>query len=226
MRSCSLVLLTFLAASAAGARPGWAADAEVWQAGAAKVVWGLALASAVDAALGSAPVPLSSRLSTSLEMCSLEFASLPSRAELEARANSADGFVSRHARWVLKEWPNPGDRPADYRLPVQVVVLGQRLILVALGGEPVVDYSLRLKKELAGKDRLVWVAGCSNLVNAYVPSRRVLLEGGYEGTEAVISQSLPGPFHLDLEERIVGAVHRQARRALEAAESPHGCTAR
>ena len=56
---------------------------------------------------------------------------------------------------------------------------------------------------------MVWVAGYSNLVHAYVPSRRVLLEGGYEGTEAVIYQSLPGPFAVELEDRIIESVHRQ-----------------
>lgn len=173
---------------------------------------GLALASAVEAALVPAPVVLSPTLASSLEMCPLAYAPLPPRAELEARASSGNGFVSRHARWILKEWPNPGDHPAEYRLPVQVTVLGQKLLLVALGGEPVVDYSLRLKKELSSDQRLVWVAGYSNLVNAHVPSRRVLLEGGYEGTEAVIYQSLPGPFRDDVEERIIGAVHKQARQ--------------
>ncbi len=174
---------------------------------------GLALASAVETGLASTPVPLSPTISASLEMCPLAFAPLPPRSDLEARANSGDGFVSRHARWVLKQWPNPGDQPADYLLPVQLVVLGQRLTLVALGGEPVVDYSIRLKRELSGEQRLVWVASYANLVNAYVPSRRVLLEGGYEGTEAVIYQSLPCPFRTDAEERIVESVLRQANLA-------------
>ena len=172
---------------------------------------GLALASAVEAGLAAAPVRLSATLSTSLEMCPLAFAPLPPRADLEERAKSGDGFVSRHARWILKQWPNPGDRPADYQLPVQVVVLGEKLTLAALGGEPVVDYSIRLKRELASDGRFVWVAGYANLVNAYVPSRRVLQEGGYEGTQAVIYQSLPGPFQTDVEERIVASVHRQAK---------------
>jgi neutral ceramidase len=154
---------------------------------------------------------MSATLSTSLEMCPLAFAPLPPRADLEARAKSGDGFVSRHARWVLKQWPNPGDQPTDYQIPVQVVVLGQKVTLVALGGEPVVDYSIRLKRELASAGRFVWVAGYANLVNAYVPSRRVLQEGGYEGTQAVIYQSLPGPFRSDIEDRIVASVQRQAK---------------
>ncbi len=173
---------------------------------------GLALASAVEAALVPAPVPLSAALSTTMEMCPLAFAPLQ-RADLEVRATSANGFVSRHARWVLSEWPKQEDHPADYQYPVQVVVLGHKLALVALGGEPVVDYSIRLKTELSKEMPFVWVAGYSNLVNAYIPSSRVLQEGGYEGTEAVIYQSLPGPFRQDLEERIVESVHSQVKSA-------------
>ena len=170
---------------------------------------GLALAAAVEAGLAAKPLNLDPKLSKSLEVCPLPFAPLPPRAELEARAKSPNGFVSRNARWVLKEWPNPGDRPPDYPLPVQVLELGGKLTLVALGGEPVVDYALRLKGELRGEGKPVWVAGYSNLVHAYVPTRRVLLEGGYEGTEAVIYQSLPGPFSVEIEDRIVESVHRQ-----------------
>ena len=180
---------------------------------------GLALASAVEGALVPAPLQLNPAMTVSMEMCPLPFAPLPTRAILESRAKSADGFVSRHARWVLQQWPKPGDHPKDYLLPVQVVVLGQKLILVALGGEPVVDYSIRLKKELGIDQRPVWVAGYSNLVHAYVPSRRVLLEGGYEGNEAVIYQSLPGPFAPELEDKIVESVHRQVKQSRENAQA-------
>ncbi len=170
---------------------------------------GNSLASAVEAALATQPVVLEPTLLASLTMCALPFAPLPDRLTLEQRAASPDGFVSRHARWILREWPKEGDQPADYHLPVQVIALGSKLMIVALGGEPVVDYALRFKSELATTGRTVWVCGYSNLVNAYLPNRRVLLEGGYEGTEAVIYQSLPGPFRLEVEQLVADAVHRQ-----------------
>lgn len=177
---------------------------------------GEALAAAVERGLAGEPVALPPRLAGSLAICPLPFAPLPPRADLEARAASPNGFVSRHARFVLDRWPNPGEQPPEYPLPVQVVDVGGGLMLVALGGEPMADYSLRLKRELAAAGRRVWVAGYSNLVHAYVPTKRVLAEGGYEGTEAVIYQSLPGPFADDCEERIVESVRRQAA-AIDAA---------
>ena len=87
-------------------------------------------------------------------------------------------------------------RPA-HAYPVQVIRFGADLTLVALGSEVVVDYSLRLKKELAGA-AAVWIAGYSNDYNGYIPSRRVLKEGGYEA-KAGWAESV--------EERVVAKVH-------------------
>jgi hypothetical protein len=77
---------------------------------------------------------------------------------------------------------------------------------VALGGEVVVDYALRLAREYSG--RRMWVAGYSNDVFGYVPSLRVLHEGGYEGGDAMIYYARPGPFGESVEELIVGKVHQ------------------
>ncbi|MCP4782035.1 MAG: hypothetical protein GY903_19015 [Fuerstiella sp.] len=93
----------------------------------------------------------------------------------------------------------PDDRP-DFPYPVQVIRFGDDLMLVALGNEVVVDYSLRLKEELFRPDGpSVWVAGYSNVYDGYIPSRRVLLEGGYEARSR--------PWKPELEERIIGKVH-------------------
>ena len=88
----------------------------------------------------------------------------------------------------------------DFAYPVQVIRLGDDLMLVALGNEVVVDYSLRLKRELSKKDGpAIWVAGYSNVYDGYIPSRRVLLEGGYEARSR--------PWKPELEQRIIGQVH-------------------
>jgi hypothetical protein len=92
------------------------------------------------------------------------------------------------------------DRP-PFPYPVQVIRFGGDLMLVALASEVVVDYSLRLKLELSKPDGpVVWIAGYSNVYAGYVPSRRVLLEGGYEAESR--------PWDPGLEERIVGKVHQ------------------
>lgn len=89
---------------------------------------------------------------------------------------------------------------ADVAYPVQVVRFGGDLMLIALGSEVVVDYSLRLKAELGSEDGpAIWVAGYSNVYDGYIPSRRVLLEGGYEAQSR--------PWNPSLEERIIEKVH-------------------
>ena len=80
-----------------------------------------------------------------------------------------------------------------------------------MAGEVVVDYALRLKTEIA--DSAVWVAGYSNDVFGYVPSLRVLQEGGYEGGGAMRYTNLPGPFASSIEERIMGKLHEMVDKA-------------
>jgi hypothetical protein len=90
------------------------------------------------------------------------------------------------------------DKPKhDYT--AQVIRLGDEVTLVALSSETVVDYSLRLKREIGTP--VVWVAGYSNDVVGYVPSRRVAGEGGYEAGY---------DFTFDVEEKIIKLVHELA----------------
>ena len=86
---------------------------------------------------------------------------------------------------------------ADHPYPVQVIKIGNELTFITLGSEVVVDYSLRFKKEFAGAAGL-WVAGYSNDYTGYVPSLRVLKEGGYEAAAGWAE---------DVEDRIAKKVH-------------------
>jgi hypothetical protein len=91
--------------------------------------------------------------------------------------------------------------------PIQVWRLGGDVLWVALGGEVVVDYDLRLKKELGGGPA-VWVTAYANDVMAYIPSARVLKEGGYEADSSMIYYGFPGKWSPAIEEKIVATVHK------------------
>ena len=117
---------------------------------------------------------------------------------------------------MLAKLDQDGTLPASYAYPVQVAHFGEDLILTALGGEVVVDYSLRLKRELAGR-AAVWIAGYSNDVMGYIPSRRVREEGGYEGETAMRHTSHPAPWAPELEEQIIAKVHELHRQLRPAA---------
>jgi hypothetical protein len=174
---------------------------------------GRALALAVEAALQTPPKPLGGPLCLAFADVTLDFAPLPPRAELEKIAATTKEPESGHAKRMLKELQETGRIRSTYPCPVQVVRFGRDLTLVAIGGETVVDYSLRLKRELAGPS--VWVAGYSNDVFTYLPSARVLKEGGYEAGQASMWGSLPGPFTDTVEQRVVGKALELARMPIE-----------
>lgn len=62
-------------------------------------------------------------------------------------------------------------------------------------------YALRCKADFAGP--FVWVAGYCDDVFAYLPSRCVLLEGGYEGRDGIIHQLTATPFLPNVEQRVL-----------------------
>ncbi|MCS7306295.1 MAG: neutral/alkaline non-lysosomal ceramidase N-terminal domain-containing protein [Thermoguttaceae bacterium] len=100
----------------------------------------------------------------------------PTEAHLKTLANRQD-YQGRWARRLLAERTEGKSWPTAYpAYPVQVWRLGQQL-WIALGGEVVVDYQIRLR-QIYGPT--TWVVGYANDVMAYIPSHRVWQEGGYE----------------------------------------------
>jgi hypothetical protein len=166
--------------------------------------YGKQLAVAVDEVLKEKLTPIAPRLRVRAAQVPLEFAHVPTREEVEADAKNADRYVSARARHYLALLDAGKSIPQAYSYPIQVWRLGDELVFVTLGGEVVVDYALRLKAEYGG--RQTWVAGYTNDVMAYIPSRRVLAEGGYEGGGAMVYYSLPSPWAPSVEEKIIGAV--------------------
>jgi len=169
---------------------------------------GRALANGVEAALLTVAKPIRGPLVAEMKEITLDFAPVPSRAELEKIASSAKDPDRGHARRLLQELEREGKIRSTYPYLVQVIRFGEDLTIIALAGEVVVDYSLRLKRELGPS---AWVMGYCNDVFGYVPSTRVLKEGGYEAGGAMRWGSLPGPFADSTEERIIAAVKALAR---------------
>jgi len=168
---------------------------------------GRALANAVAAGLEANPRRVGDSLRTAFARVDLDYATPPSRAELETKARSKDRYDQRHAELLLEYLDAKGALPASYPYPVQAIRFGDELTMITLGGEVVVDYSLRLKREFTATP--LWVAGYSNDVMGYIPSLRVLREGGYEGGGAmryVRAIPHPGPWAEDVEGKIVATV--------------------
>jgi neutral/alkaline ceramidase-like enzyme len=168
---------------------------------------GTALADAVDRALGATPI--SNALHTAYGTVDLPFAGTAARERWKQQLDIDPVYLRRHEALMQAAIARDGHLPAAQRDPIQVWRFGRDLTLVALGGEVVVDYALRLAREHPG-ERL-WVSGYSNDVFAYVPSRRVLKEGGYEGGDAMIYYGRPGPFTDAVEDLIIGKVNQLMR---------------
>jgi len=179
---------------------------------------GRTLAVAVDAALGTVAKPLHGPLGLDYADVTLDFAPPPSREQLEAIFATGKNPARSHAAWLLKQLGEKGRIRMPYPCPVQMVRFGRDLTMIALGGETCVDYSLRLKRELT--ESPVWVAGYSNDVFTYLPSARVLAEGGYEAGGARVWDPITGPFTATCEERVSSTAERMARMPIRATGRP------
>lgn len=127
----------------------------------------------------------------------------------------SDVYRYRRAKIVLEAF-NAGHPIRSIPYAVQALRFGDGPSLLFLSGEVVVDYALRAKRAYP-KESLV-VAGYSSEVQCYVPSLRVLREGGYEADESMIYYGLPGPFDETVEETVFSAV-RKVMSAVGASES-------
>lgn len=140
----------------------------------------------------------------------LAYDKIPSREEYGKRltevTNQTSKFVAAHAQLQLARLDAGEVLPRNLDYYLQTWVLGKDLAFVFLPGEVVSDYSLRLKRELDGQR--LWVNAYANDVPCYIPSERVLAEGGYEGGFAMIYYDRPTRFAPGLEDRIIGGTHR------------------
>jgi len=159
---------------------------------------GRALAAAVRAALGGPRREIHGPLRTAWREIPLAFAP-HQRADFEAELGSTHVFRQRRARLMLADY-DAGRPRRELRYPIQGIALGTGLTLLGLGGEVVVDYALRARREFP--DHPLLVAGYCNDVACYIPSLRVLREGGYEPVDSMIYYGLPGPFAEDVEDRV------------------------
>ena len=127
------------------------------------------------------------------------------RAQFEEELKGTNWYKQRRAEAMLRAY-DKGKPVTTIPYPVQAFRFGKGVTLVGLGGEVVVDYALRVKKEFAGEDTIV--AGYTNDVMSYIVSKRVLKEGGYEPVDSQIYYGNPGPYSEDVEETVMGAVKR------------------
>ena len=173
--------------------------------------YGAELGEAVLAALGKPMTPVTGPIRAAFKEIPLAFSAPPSRADLEKQLTNGSVHVQRRAKRLLRILDEKGALPATYPYPIQVWQFADSLTMTALAGEVVVDYSLRLKYEL-GRER-TWVIAYANDFVAYIPSLRVLREGGYEGGDSMVYFGHHGPWAPPIEQDILKAVFELTGKA-------------
>jgi neutral ceramidase len=165
---------------------------------------GLELAGAVSRALSEPMIPVTGSISAAFDRVDLPLGKLPDKSYYEAKLLEKPLPTKRYAQRFLDMLARGESLPQSYSAPVQVFRFGDAFTFIAMSGEVVADYSYRLKRELPG-ERL-WNAGYCNDVFAYVPSMRILTEGGYEADANLIYYGLPTRFAPAIENTLVAKI--------------------
>lgn len=134
--------------------------------------------------------------------------------ELKQRLPNLNGMPKREFEHFIRQYETLGGLPDRVKYPVQVWSFGPELTFIALTGETVVDYSLKFKAAYGWNT--TWVCGYNNDLLSYVPSLRVLKEGGYEGTSGMFEYGRRAPYTESVEERITANVDELVKRVISA----------
>ncbi|MCO5235846.1 MAG: neutral/alkaline non-lysosomal ceramidase N-terminal domain-containing protein [Chitinophagaceae bacterium] len=170
--------------------------------------YGQELAAAVNRVLTEDMQPLSSNLSTAYSEVELPLNIPPTKEELSKEVQKSTGYEMRWAQNLIKQIDSGESLRTSYPYPVQVWKVGEQPIVI-LGGETVIDYSIALK-HIFGPD--LFVLGYSNDVMSYIPSARIVQEGGYEGASSQMVYGLPSTWKPDIETLIIEEVLKLAKQ--------------
>ena len=171
---------------------------------------GLELAGAVIGVLDRPMHPVRGAFKLAYDEVELPLAAAPGRQQLEQDARSEDVPVKQRAEAYLRLLNAGQPLPESVRLPIAVLRLGDDLTFVLMAGEVVVDYSHRLKRVLA--DDHPWPIGYAYEVPCYIPSARLIKEGGYETESSLIYYGFYGPFRGEIETLLVNRLEALVSR--------------
>ena len=140
----------------------------------------------------------------------------PAIEEMKRLAEKGPGYHRGVYRAQLELLEKGEALPTAFTAPFTVWQFGQDLTLVGFPGEVVVDFLSMTEREL-GPLKL-WVSAYNNDVFGYLPSARVLEEGGYECRGSYYGP--PGIFSKDAETVVMKKIVELARKAGRPALQP------
>lgn len=162
---------------------------------------GLQLAGAVIGVLDRPMRPVRGMFKLAYDEVDLPLAAPPSREQLEKDAKGGDIHVKMRAEAHLKLLHAGQPLPESVKLPLAALRLGDDLTFVLMGGEVVVDYARRIKRGFA--EDHPWPIGYAYEVPCYIPTARLIKEGGYETESSMIYYGFYGPFRTAVEAQLL-----------------------
>jgi len=168
--------------------------------------YGHQLATGVLDALKQPLRPIAPGLRTAFELIELPYLEVVTREQLRQFAGDSAAIKARWAKRLLKQLDDGATFESGSPYPLHAWLLGDNTLMLGMGAETVVDYALRFKGEYGPN---TWVCGYTDDMLAYVPSRRVWDEGGYEGGSNLFEYGRPAlRWAGDIETRIAEAMDR------------------
>lgn len=137
------------------------------------------------------------------------------KAQLQPLAANSPSWQIGNAKHMLAMLERGEKLPTHYSAPFAVWQFGRDLTLVAISGETVVDYVYLTEKALGPLN--LWVAGYTNEGYGYLPSARVVHEGGYE-TRGLSSGE--GWFAPEAQDAVVAKITELAAKVGRMPETP------
>lgn len=172
---------------------------------------GLELAGAVVSVLNRPMQPITGALRYAFGEAELPFVDPPPAEKLAQDAQSSDVYIRKRAQLYQQSLREGRPLPASLKLPLAAIRIGNDALFLAMGGEVVVDYAHKLNRIFA-RER-PWLIGYAYEVPCYIPSQRILLEGGYEADSSLIYYGIYGPFRGTIEEILLKKMAELAQRA-------------
>ena len=126
--------------------------------------------------------------------------SLPA-TELEKIAQGTD-YQAKWAAGILHDMQSGNPVMTSYPFPVGFWRMGKQAMFI-LGGELLISYTISLK-EIFGEN--IFVMGYANDVMGYIPSKKVLEEGRYEGDSSQRVYGLPAKWDPSIETLIIEGI--------------------
>ena len=167
---------------------------------------GRSLAAEVVSVVSGELCPVRGPLRVDFDHAPLPLQTVP-RAKLEAMLKGP-GYLKFNAERMLADLDAGKPLLTEYRAPIALWQFGHDLTLVGLSGEVVSDY-VPIIGQAIGPKRL-WIAAYTNDTFGYLPSAKILSEGGYE-TRGLIPQA--GFFSAQAEKAAVAKIREMAKKA-------------